>query len=62
MELDPGIGTPQTGTSAGLAVGPTARTATVTLDRLGYVTRPQVKTSLVAAPASRRYGWQSLKS
>jgi len=42
---DPGIGTPQTGTSAGLAVGPTARTATVTLDRLGYVTRPQVKTA-----------------
>ena len=42
---DPGTGTPQTGTSAGLAVGPTARTATVTLDRLGYATRPQVKTA-----------------
>ncbi len=42
---DQGTGTPQTGTSAGLAVGPTPRMATVTLDRFGYATRPQVKTA-----------------
>jgi len=42
---DPGTGTPRTDTPAGLAVGPTPRTATVTLDRLGYATRPQVKTA-----------------
>ena len=42
---DPGPGPPRTGTSAGLAVGPTPRTATVTLDRPGYATQPQVKTA-----------------
>ena len=40
---DPGTGTAQTGMSDGLAAGPTPRTATVTLDRPGSATRPQVK-------------------
>ena len=42
---DPGPGTPQTGTPDGLAVSPTGRTTTVTLDRPAYATRPQVKTA-----------------
>ena len=41
----PGTGTPQTGASDGLAAGPSGRTTTVTLDRLAYATRPQVKTA-----------------
>ena len=42
---DPGTGTPQTDTSAGLAVGPAPRTATVTLDRVAYVPQPLIKTA-----------------
>ncbi len=42
---DPGPGTPQAGVSHGLAAGPAAGTPTVTLDRLAYTTRPQVKTA-----------------
>src|SRR5208282_6818184 len=42
---DPGADTSQAGTLDGLAVGPSRRTATVTLDLLAYATRPQVKTA-----------------
>ena len=41
----PGGGTMHTGTSDGSAVLPASGTATVTLDRLGSATRPQVKTT-----------------
>jgi uncharacterized protein len=41
----PGPGTMHTGTSDGSAARPSGRTTTVTLDRLAYVTRPQVKTA-----------------
>ncbi len=41
----PGPGTPKPDTSAGLAVGPAPRTATVTLDRVAYVPQPLTKTT-----------------
>jgi len=41
----PGTGTPQAGTSDVLAADPPRSAATVTLDRLRYATRPQVKTA-----------------
>ncbi len=42
---DPAPGTPQAGAPDGLAVSPSGRTTTVTLDRPAYTTRPQVKTA-----------------
>ena len=58
---DPDTGTPQAGTPDGLAAIPSGGTTTVTLDRLAYATRPQVKTArwqrlVVGAPTR-----QSLK-
>ncbi len=58
---DPGPSTSHAGRSAGLAANPASRTTTVTLDRLAYATRPQVKVArwrrLLAGAPSR----QSLK-
>ena len=42
---DPGPGAPHPGAPDGLAVSPSGRTTTVTLDRPAYAIRPQVKTA-----------------